>query len=186
MNLEEFAGLSQLNSLCCDTFNWHAVITYMCPWDIFCMMTSHNGNIFCVTDPLGGESTSHQWIPLTKASDAELWCFLWCESEETVMLTVKMPVIWDTMALIVTSLLCTEFCTWDIIVRKLWWHHEVGPLSTSLALCGENPLVSGGFSHRGAVMWNFYVSFYVRLKELLINIQIAGDWRHPDAHVTSL
>ena len=23
------------------------------------------------------EFTSHRWIPLTKASDAELWCFLW-------------------------------------------------------------------------------------------------------------
>ena len=24
-----------------------------------------------------GEFTNHQWIPLTKASDTELWCFLW-------------------------------------------------------------------------------------------------------------
>ena len=41
------------------------------------MMTSSNGNIFRVTDPLCGEFTSQRWIPLTKASDAELWCFLW-------------------------------------------------------------------------------------------------------------
>ena len=40
-------------------------------------MTSSNGNIFRVTGPLCGEFTSHRWIPLTKASDAELWCFLW-------------------------------------------------------------------------------------------------------------
>ena len=39
------------------------------------MMTSSNGNIFRVTGPLCGEFTSHWWIPLTKASDAELWCF---------------------------------------------------------------------------------------------------------------
>ena len=26
--------------------------------------------------------TSHQWIPLIKASDAELWCFLWSASEQ--------------------------------------------------------------------------------------------------------
>ena len=26
----------------------------------------------------------HRWITLTKASDAELWCFLWCSSEQTV------------------------------------------------------------------------------------------------------
>ena len=30
-----------------------------------------------VTGPLCGEFTSHRWISLTKASDAELWCFLW-------------------------------------------------------------------------------------------------------------
>ena len=41
-------------------------------------MTSSNGNIFRVTGPLWGESTSHPWIPLIKASDAELWCFLIC------------------------------------------------------------------------------------------------------------
>ena len=41
------------------------------------MMTSSNGNIFRVIGPLWGESTGHRWIPLTKASDAELWCFLW-------------------------------------------------------------------------------------------------------------
>ena len=41
------------------------------------MMTSLNGNIFRVAGPLWGEFTGHRWIPLTKASDAELWCFLW-------------------------------------------------------------------------------------------------------------
>ena len=39
------------------------------------MMTSSNGNIFCVTGPLCGEVIGHRWIPRTKASDAELWCF---------------------------------------------------------------------------------------------------------------
>ena len=39
------------------------------------MMTSSNGNILCVTAPSSGESTGHRWILLTKASDAELWCF---------------------------------------------------------------------------------------------------------------
>ena len=41
------------------------------------MMTSSNGNIFCVVGTLCGEFISHQWIPHAKASDAELWCFLW-------------------------------------------------------------------------------------------------------------
>ena len=40
------------------------------------MMTSSKGNIFCVTGHLCGELTDHRWIPRTKASNAELWCFL--------------------------------------------------------------------------------------------------------------
>ena len=40
------------------------------------MMTSSNGNVFRVTGHLFGEFTGHRWIPRTKASDAELWCFL--------------------------------------------------------------------------------------------------------------
>ena len=41
------------------------------------MMASSNGNTFRVTGPLCGEFTGHLWIPLTKASDVELWCCLW-------------------------------------------------------------------------------------------------------------
>ena len=47
--------------------------------DIFLLikMTSSNGNIFRVTDPLLGD----RWIPLTKANDEELLCFLWSAPE---------------------------------------------------------------------------------------------------------
>ena len=45
------------------------------------MMTSSNGNIFRVTGPLCREFTDHRWISLTKASDADLWCFLWFAPE---------------------------------------------------------------------------------------------------------
>ena len=45
------------------------------------MMTSSNGNIFRVTGHLCGEFTGPRWIPRTKVSDAELWCFLWYASE---------------------------------------------------------------------------------------------------------
>ena len=41
------------------------------------MMTSSYGDIFRVTGPLCGEITGHDWIPRTKAGDAELWRFLW-------------------------------------------------------------------------------------------------------------
>ena len=45
------------------------------------MMTSSNGNIFRVTGHLCGEFTGARWIPHTKASDAEFWCFLWSAPE---------------------------------------------------------------------------------------------------------
>ena len=49
----------------------------------FCiiMMTSSSGNIFRVTGLLCGEFTGPRWIPRTKASDADLWCFLWSAPE---------------------------------------------------------------------------------------------------------
>ena len=55
-------------------------------WSLMCMLvmkgpfttiTSSNGNIFRVTGLLYGEFTGDRWILLAKASDAELWCFLW-------------------------------------------------------------------------------------------------------------
>ena len=47
------------------------------------MMTSSNGNIPALLSPLWGESTGDRWIPLTKASDAEFWYFLWFAPEQT-------------------------------------------------------------------------------------------------------
>ena len=66
-------------------------------WHYF-MMTSSNGYIFRVTGPVGGVSTGHRWIPLTKASDAELWCFLWSAPEQTIEQTIETPVTWDAIA----------------------------------------------------------------------------------------
>ena len=43
------------------------------------------------------ESTGHRWIPLTKASDAELWCFLWYASKQMVEQTIETPVICETI-----------------------------------------------------------------------------------------
>ena len=65
-------------------------------------MTSSNGNIFPVTGHLLGESTGHRWIPVTKASDAELRCILWSAPEETVDQANETAVIWDAITLIMT------------------------------------------------------------------------------------
>ena len=45
------------------------------------MMTLSNGNVFRVTGLLCSEFTGHRWIPLTKACDAELLCFIWFTPE---------------------------------------------------------------------------------------------------------
>ena len=68
------------------------------------MMTSSNGNIYHVTGHLCREFTGPRWIPCTKASDVELWCFSWCALEQMAKQTSKIPVIWDAMAIIVMSL----------------------------------------------------------------------------------
>ena len=71
---------------------------------IHCMMTSSNGNIFRVTGPLWEDFAGHRWIPLIKASGAELWCFLWSTLEQAVEQTIETLVIWDAIELIMTSL----------------------------------------------------------------------------------
>ena len=68
------------------SFRFNDCITVNCKHTIILsppcfMMTSSSGNIFRVTGHLCGEFTGHRWIPRTKASDAELWCFLWSVPE---------------------------------------------------------------------------------------------------------
>ena len=69
----------------------------------YVMMTSSNGSIFRVTGPLCGEFTGHRWIPLTKASDVELRCFVWSVPVKTVEQTTEKMVIWDAIVRIMTS-----------------------------------------------------------------------------------
>ena len=68
-----------------DCWLWYACFimmrTKMITVVITVMMTSSNGNILRVTGHLCGEFTGHRWIPRSKASDAELWYFLWSASE---------------------------------------------------------------------------------------------------------
>ena len=90
-------------------------------WTEFHMMTSSNGNIFRVTGPLWGESTGHRWIPLTRGSDAGLWCFLWSAPEQTAEQTIETLVIWDAIALIMTSLSWNEY---DVSISRQYRRNE--------------------------------------------------------------
>ena len=71
-----------LSLLCCVQHCYKNHVMIIQDWQI--MMTSPNGQIFCVTGPFCGKFADHRWISLTKASDAALWCFLWSASEQTV------------------------------------------------------------------------------------------------------
>ena len=72
------------------------------------MATSSNGNIFRATGPLRGKFTGHRWIPHREASDEELWCFLWSMHEPKVEQANEKPVIYDAIAVIMTSLQCSR------------------------------------------------------------------------------
>ena len=73
---------------------------------VMIMMMSSNVNNCCGTGPLWGESTGDWWIPLSKASDVELWCLFWSAPEQTDDQTIEMSVIWDAIALNMMSLWC--------------------------------------------------------------------------------
>ena len=77
---------------CANRQAYHYLPSPVCGYTCYCklqirdlyhqyMMTSSNGNIFRVTGLLCGEFTCHRWIPLTKASDAGVWCYLWSPSQ---------------------------------------------------------------------------------------------------------
>ena len=76
------------------------------------------GTFFCVTGLLWGVYTSHRLIPLTMASDVELWYFLWSALERKAEQTIKMLMIWDAIALIKTSIWC--------VATKIWHPHILG------------------------------------------------------------
>ena len=79
------------------------------------MMTSSNTNFFRVTGPLWVEFTGHQWIPLTKASDAELWSFLWSAPER---LSKQSGCRWFTSPLHLLWRHCNEISIITLVARR--------------------------------------------------------------------
>ena len=127
-------------------------------WIWVIMMTSSNGSIFHVTGPLWGESTSHQWIPFTNASDAELWCFRWSPPEQTVEQTLETLVIWDAIALIMRSLQWLN-CAKTTQSTAKW---EADNVHNSWFVL---QLLSGNFIHNYRVSdleYNFKIYHYLR------------------------
>ena len=100
-------------------------------------MTSSNGNVFNLTVHLYGEFTGHRWIPRPKASDAELWCFLWSATELTIE-----AVHWDALTIHTTGHPTRArnagivWCAFKIS----WWRYKMETFSVLLALSkGDSP-----------------------------------------------
>ena len=158
-------------------------------------MTSSNGNIFRVTGHLCGEFTGLRWIPRTKASDAELWCFLWCarlskHSRGWSFETLSHP-LWrhrngdtdlnteernpsvHTFGNRVAQLYSSGQVQYRRIRRIYsiweipWWRHQMEALSALLSICAGNSPVTGEFPTQRPVTRSFDVFFDVCLNKRL-------------------
>ena len=112
--------------------------TYACPGapftNIDIMMTSSNGNIFRVTGPLCSEFTGRRWNPIKKASDAELWSAPWINGWVN---NLRLE-IWDTIALIMTSLwrTSTPALMSNHMPNKMWDETTYSFSNPTVEVCG--------------------------------------------------
>ena len=114
------------------------------------MMTSSNGNIFRVTGPLCGKFTGRRWIPRTKASDAELLCFL--------LLT------WISFYSSIDKL--------SHPLQSVWWNYVS---ISKLQWCKLWSLGMNKWSHP-TICWACDYSFMLELWQL-IHVSKKGPWR---------
>ena len=120
-------------------------------------------------------------IPLTKASDAELWCFLWSALEPTVEQTMETLVIWNAIMIIMTSLYLTSVASnmcaipknpIDIVLTH--WGRATHICFSKLAIIGSDNGLSPG--RRQAIIWTnagiLLIGFLgTNFNEILIGIQ---------------
>ena len=97
---------------------------------------------FRVVGPLCGEFTGHRWIPLTKASDAELWYFL---SSGPNKRSSKQSRRW----------------WFDTLSCSLWRHrneHQCGPILTRSISHKIIPIDSSQLTNEGGVLVHITVA----------------------------
>ena len=80
-----------------------------------------------------------------------------------------------------------EMSQYHIYWYSAWRWHDLNQLSALLVFCERNTAVTGGFPHKGPVMWVFDVfSFMLAWTSSWTNSQVGGDLRCCDIHVSSL
>ena len=120
------------------------------------MMTSSNGSIFRVTSLF----TGHLLILITKAIDAELWCFLWSAPEPTIEQTMETPVIWDAIVLIMTSLYCIMMVSFVFV-----FENKIFPISyMKLNIIGLQEVIYDKFC-----IWNIRINLKKQANKIEIH-----------------
>ena len=97
--------------------------------------------------PVTGEFPSQRpvtfsaWLALCEGNPlvigvAKLWYFLWCTPEQTAEQTVEMLMIWDTLALIVTSRLWSkQIGLYCVFTRGQFWPSGIVVACVCLCVC---------------------------------------------------
>ena len=102
----------------------------------------------------------HRWITLTKANDAELWCFLWYVTEQTVELTT------ETRWFETPPCSLWRHCNVQAVPCHRAWYEEVDP--------GHHYAYAKG-QWRGALMFSL---FCARINDWVNNREAGDLWRH--------
>ena len=139
-------------------------------------MTSSNGNTFRVTGILCGEFSGHRWIHRTKASDAELWCFLLSTPEPTLEQAMETQLIREAIALIMTFLqrigLNNDALPQFLMIRLGDFDHHL------FRLCLDYSAPS--HYHDYVIKWNHFPCYWLFLRGIHrspVNSPHKGQWR---------
>ena len=109
----------------------------------------------------------HRWIPRPKASDAELWRFLWSAPEQAIELTIETPVIWDA------SRSLWRHCNATVAVYLIEYVHGFVVLCLLWLNCGFREELCYVFTR---ILWDCFVGSgaIVRLPRC--------QWKNPEGH----
>ena len=134
------------------------------------MITSSNGNIFRVTGSLCGEFTGHRWILLTKASDAERWCFLWIGPDQTEHCKPRVAMMSTLSSLVAHHVVITTTCGTTS-------EDKVGIMTTPTLQWGRYSIVPaygvGCDKGKGAGKGGFYESILLEFLDFFHDLRLS-------------
>ena len=172
-------------------------------------MTASNGNIFHATGPLWWESTGHRWIPLTKASDAELlmlfliwaWTNVWENNRDAGDLRRHLThygvtVMWvlKRRARMIASLLRHASARKQIVglhhglkliplkVLRRLWKNDLALLFIMISSSYIAPCPTELLLHDDVIKWKHFPCYWTFVRGIHrspVNSPHKGQWRGP-------